>query len=132
MLDITDSPTGPAVNGSSRLRLSSVSAVRSWPVAGSASAVTRTEVNVDPWPDDVPVRSFEPRVEDQAAAVRNRWDRLLTWRRSQIQSPVKSRPPTAMEMIAFMAADHAPAKFPSCHTRGQLRSSGVAPSRITA
>ena len=38
----------------------------------------------------------------------------------------------ASETITFIAADHAPAKFPSCHRRGQLRGSGVAPSGVTA
>ena len=37
----------------------------------------------------------------------------------------------AKEMMTFINADHMPAKFPSCQSRGQLRGMAAEPSRVT-
>ncbi|HEX2335302.1 MAG TPA: hypothetical protein VHI72_02400 [Hyphomicrobiaceae bacterium] len=60
------------------------------------------------------------------------WERRLSWRRNQIQSPVTSKPIITREMMTFINDDHAPAKLPSCQSRGQLRGMAVMPSRVTA
>ena len=50
-----------------------------------------------------------------------RRERRRRCRLNQIHRPEPSRKTIASEISRFMPANHAPAKLPSCHSRGQLR-----------